>query len=73
MKTTTLIFPNTNSLAAFIVSIKVPKARVNGIHHSITCILTSQQIERAHTEFGATCLVEEEQVTTESGIVDVLT
>jgi hypothetical protein len=53
MKKVVLIFPDTLSMADFILTQRVSNAEVNSVSHTIVAPMTDKQIIIAETEYGA--------------------
>jgi hypothetical protein len=48
-----MIFPDTYSMADFLIKEEITNAEANSVEQSIIAIITSKQIEIAEMEFGA--------------------
>lgn len=53
MKRAVLIFPDTSSLADFLLSYQLSHAEVASGNRSLTAFLTDEQIVKACTQYGA--------------------
>lgn len=53
MPNVVLLFPNTSSIAAFVLENKVPGAQINSTEQSLSADLSEDQIVTACTRYGA--------------------
>jgi hypothetical protein len=53
MRKTTLIFPDTDSLASFVLRFKIAGSEVDSVQHTLTAVLSMDELITACTEYQA--------------------